>query len=617
MARRAAGIAEDDQPALAVLRVGHWIRGAGGESEDQIEIYHDRIRQTVVARLSPQERETAHQRLAFALESSSVPDPESLAIHYQGGGSKERAAVYAADAAAKAAEALAFDRAARLYKLALELGTTDPRIGRTSHQARRRPRERGPRRGGGPRVSRCVEGDERRRSSRAAAARGRAVAAKRAPGRRTGRSPDGTRSDRDEAARHAPEGLSVVPPAPVQLSAARILVPAARRVRDSGRELLIRIDACWSVATGLVAHRHDPRSRLPDAPHASRARGRRALPGRARDGSGSRLHGLSRGVRGRGEDRETRRRPPWSWPNASGHPHALGHDPPAQGARGLSRGAMGGGLADRRSSANRSCANSAPACAWELAMVHVYSLRSLVFMGRLRELSQRLPKLRKEAGERGDLFEATSLGTRYGYIVNLMNDEPEKAAAELQRTTEQWSQQAFYNQHYFFLVGDAEINLYSGSGRVAWAGVVERWRGLERSLLRRARSSFESSRFTCAGAAPWQRRTAGTSRRRAARDLLRLAGADARRMRREKTPWGDPLAALLRAGVASLGGGTRAGVEKPGSRPRPASTPRRWRSTPPRPAAAAVFSSAARRGGRSSRRPTPGCAARASATPSA
>jgi predicted ATPase len=103
VARRAAGIPDDDQPALAVLRVGHWIRGAGGASEEHIEIYHDRIRQTITARLSSQERETAHQRLAFAIESSSTPDPETLAIHYQGGGSKERAAVYAADAAEKAA----------------------------------------------------------------------------------------------------------------------------------------------------------------------------------------------------------------------------------------------------------------------------------------------------------------------------------------------------------------------------------------------------------------------------------------------------------------------------------------------------------------------------------
>ncbi len=124
-ARRAAGLQENDQAALALLRTGRLLRGSGGAREDQIEIYHDRIGQTVVSHLSPQAREAVHQRLAFALEVSSIPDPESLAIHYQGAGSRERAAVYAADAAAKAAEALAFDRAARLYKLALELGTVD------------------------------------------------------------------------------------------------------------------------------------------------------------------------------------------------------------------------------------------------------------------------------------------------------------------------------------------------------------------------------------------------------------------------------------------------------------------------------------------------------------
>jgi predicted ATPase len=80
-ARRAAGLRENDQPALAVLRTGRLLRGTGGAREDQIEIYHDRIRQTVISHLTAQAREALHERLAFALETSSAPDPESLAIH--------------------------------------------------------------------------------------------------------------------------------------------------------------------------------------------------------------------------------------------------------------------------------------------------------------------------------------------------------------------------------------------------------------------------------------------------------------------------------------------------------------------------------------------------------
>ena len=101
------------------------MRAAGAEGEDHVETYHDRIRETILARLTPSEREATHQRLALALETSPVLDPESLAVHYEAAGAPERAAAYAADAAAKAADALAFDRAARLYRVALELGTAD------------------------------------------------------------------------------------------------------------------------------------------------------------------------------------------------------------------------------------------------------------------------------------------------------------------------------------------------------------------------------------------------------------------------------------------------------------------------------------------------------------
>ncbi len=125
IARRAAGLEGDEQAALAVLRAGHLVRGTSAESGEQIEIYHDRIGETVVSFIPLETLAVIHERLALALEISGEADPESLAVHYQHAGALERASVYAADAAAKAVEALAFDRAARLYKMALELGTRD------------------------------------------------------------------------------------------------------------------------------------------------------------------------------------------------------------------------------------------------------------------------------------------------------------------------------------------------------------------------------------------------------------------------------------------------------------------------------------------------------------
>ena len=99
-------------------------RGSGGREE--LETYHDRIRETVVADLPPERLRAHHLRLARAYAGQPNADAEAVAHHYDAGGERELAAEYAEIAAARAAEALAFDRAARLYRRALECESSDP-----------------------------------------------------------------------------------------------------------------------------------------------------------------------------------------------------------------------------------------------------------------------------------------------------------------------------------------------------------------------------------------------------------------------------------------------------------------------------------------------------------
>ena len=106
--------------AIAELRVARLIR----EGDDVVEPYHDRVREAVAGRLPPAERMALHLVLAHALEESGAP-PERLAHHWAGGGEKQRAAKCAELAASRAAETLAFERAAEWLAMALELGSLD------------------------------------------------------------------------------------------------------------------------------------------------------------------------------------------------------------------------------------------------------------------------------------------------------------------------------------------------------------------------------------------------------------------------------------------------------------------------------------------------------------
>ncbi len=558
VARRAAGVAEDDQPALAVLRVGRWIRGAGGVSKDQIEIYHDRIRQTVVARLSPQDRETVHQRLAFALESSSMPDPETLAIHYQGGGSKERAAVYAADAAAKAAEALAFDRAARLYKLALELGTVDAPV-------RQKLRVRL-----GDALANAGRGADAAHAYLAAAEEASAAEAldlqRRAAEQllRSGRVDEGLGVLRRVLDRIGMRLPSTPRGAVLSFLLGRLwlrirgLSFRERAATEIPAKDLIRIDTSWSVATGLSmidtirGLQFQVRHILLALEAGEPYRVARAV---ANEGGYNSLAGWP-------ARRRTKRLVDLAMFLAEKVklPHALGHSYLGASVAAYMEGRWETGweLFKRCEEIFR---EQCTGVTWELNTAHIIAFRSLTFLGRLRELSERLPRLLKEASERDDLFASTSLQMRYGYVVNLMADEPGRAQRQLRTSADAWSHQGFHLQHYFQLVGETDISLYLGSGLAAWENLVERWPGLERSLLRRRVQLFriETQHLRARAALAAAASPSLSAPRR--RDLLGLAGRDAKGIERERAPWGNPLAALLRAGMASLRGERRAALE--------------------------------------------------------
>ncbi len=119
VALAAAGLSADPLKLLTSLRAAQFVRNSG--TEYSIEVYHDRIGETLVSLLDAGERRQIHRRLAQAIEARGLDDPESLYEDYRGAGETDRAAAHAEAAAHKAASALAFDRAALYFRRAIEL----------------------------------------------------------------------------------------------------------------------------------------------------------------------------------------------------------------------------------------------------------------------------------------------------------------------------------------------------------------------------------------------------------------------------------------------------------------------------------------------------------------
>jgi serine/threonine protein kinase len=548
LARRAAGLEDRADEHLALLAARHLVRRRVSQDRDEIEPYHDRIRETVVAQLPPESLRTRHRSLALALEGSGTTDPEALALHFQEAGEPERAAEYATAAAARASDALAFERAARLYRLALELGSPD----RT--EARR---------------ALCVRfADALSNGGRSAeAAVAYLAAVEGAP------AADALELRRRAAEQflisgHIREGRGALrtvlgrvgmklPKTPRRALLSLILRRIFVRLRGIGfterdptqvsAEKLTRIDICWSVAKGLTlidplrANDFQVRNLILSLRAGEPYRVARALAVQAG-------HVATGGGRAR---RRTERLLQIAGQLARriDHPHAIGFTIEVSGVAAFLEGRWKAAheLSEQAGALLR---ERCQGVWWELDNAKYYSLASLYYMGRLSELFQKLPDVLEEAQGRGDLFGVTNVRTRLSYVLRLAQDAPEEAREELRNAIAPWSREDFFLQHWYEMLGQAEVGLYSGEPAAAWRLLQERWQALRRSFLLRVQSVLINSlslRGRCAIAAA----TADEVTRRDRERLLRRAQKDARRLEREKMPWGTALARLLRAGIAS------------------------------------------------------------------
>ena len=118
----ASALDADSLTWMTLLRSHRFVRGVvAGTEREQLETFHDRLRETVLATIDVERRKGCHLSLAVCLERSGVAESELLATHFMAAGEGTQAAPHYVSAAHKAASALAFNNAADLYRRALDV----------------------------------------------------------------------------------------------------------------------------------------------------------------------------------------------------------------------------------------------------------------------------------------------------------------------------------------------------------------------------------------------------------------------------------------------------------------------------------------------------------------
>lgn len=543
----ASGLGKEEYPTLQLLRKVHLLRTGGSGTSAVTDTYHDRVRETVLARTPQKRLKELHAALADALAAAETADPELLFTHLDGAGREEEAGAAAVAAAAQAAKTLAFGRSAELYRRALEL--------------------------------RPVTGSE---ASTLQAALGDALA-------NDGRGPEAGSAflaaaeflgDNDELGalefrRRAAEqflfsgqletGLDVLRSVLGSLGMTMAETPRAKlmsivwqmiRLRIRGHKFkeraeedvpardLLAIDTCRSVTVGL--HLVDPLTaadfqkrqllRALDAGEPFRivralaaAAGAAAFEGRKGADEAHRLARTSLEL----SDRIQR--------------------PTAQG---IAR--YGAGFAsflmtewDRAfaycDEAVRIFEERCERVASDLSRAKQLRAGCFLYLGRIRDLQTDVDQLLALAQERGDNYGGTFCRSRLGPLAWLAADTPERAMREIEEAERGWTMEGFLMQHYYFLEARTMIDLYRGAGRSAWERVEGRWPRVRGSLVLRAqlgRSELFTSRVRAALAAAH----AGTDPDR----LLSLSEKDARKILKEGNPFTGGLARMLLAGVEAM-----------------------------------------------------------------
>ncbi len=531
---------------VRTLRLRNYARGAGHSPADFVEPYHDKVRELAYDEISPGRRQVLHRRLALGLEQAGEGTPDRLARHWRGAGQGERAAVHARRAGEQALAKLDSERAARLFRMALDLGSFSP--GETLSLLR-------------------SIGDSLTQAGRPVEAADAYLAAA------AQAEPDGASTLRRRAADvllgggYLEEGLQVIEPvlrefgvrlpaasgrAAVSLVWRRALLRArgyryklrpASEIRPRDLE---RVDLLRAVATGMNLSDYirgaDAQSRHI---RAALACGEPTRIARALGYEAAHLAAVGASAR-------ARKVAALCAELATSH-----NTPTARGYRHFSTAVVDYYCSNewRASLAGLQRAmpefRSEQRAGWELDMTHAIVSFNHLYLGNLRELTALVHELIEDAVRRGARYDAVNMRTRQN-LVWLVADDVDAARAQLERAmdAEMPSSDRYLAQHFFALHGAVELALYRGDVAEAEEVFAAGYDYARRSLVVRIRLVAHELEFLRARVALAAKPVESAR--------LELAEGIARRLARQPEPVAGCFAAMIRAAVARARGDDRA-----------------------------------------------------------
>jgi hypothetical protein len=535
------------QHAIDEAMATQWFHVSSSEDGSGLELVHDRVREALLSRLSPEQQWEIHRALAEAL-SRAHANSEAAALHWAEAGASDEVTTYARSAARQAVAALAFGKAIRLYELAL------------SHVDHAQ-------------VDLTVELTEALGDALSFASRSRDAAECYGEAARLCSSEDKALTLRyrtatewllaGDTARGVRELEQLLGQLGVELPGSRFELVFSRHARrawaylrgfrwemrdesELGLNERLRLDVLWSLSTALVGVDRLRALEL-QARHLSSALG------------ASDAYRLSRALaleawfeRGRGARADLfggdELRLAKELSQQSAHPHAaalveLVHAALFQQA-GRHRDAI-----RHAEAADARLREECRGVLWERKEAQLIALGSRFELGDFRGVSERLRSAMRDAEGRGDRALALSLAARFAAWEQLLADEPDQARALLERLSQQGSLGSFGDQSFDLLSAHTEVDLYQGDPNAS-ARVERVWPALEQSYLLvggslRVRAHFLRARAALGSAylMPHQRGP-----------LLSLAQQCAGRIERERSEAAHACSAMIAAAALELGG---------------------------------------------------------------